>query len=103
MSLLAIPLKGTGEVDLIGPIKSVISSQRSPSTSDMNSLTELQSLRNRMVLNVKNKNYSETAQKDLENYFDQLGENNDNVINFQFNKINCFFRKSGGENSLQPS
>ena len=27
-----------------------------------------------MVLNVKNKNYSETAQRDMENYFDQIGK-----------------------------
>ena len=74
MSLLAIPLKVTGDVDLVRPIKALISSLRSPSASDTNSLTELQALRNKMVLNVKNKNYSDSAQRDIENYFDQLGE-----------------------------
>ena len=74
MSLLAIPLKVTGDVDLVKPIKTLISSLRSPSSGDTNSLTELQALRNKMVLNVKNKNYSDAAQRDLENYFDQIGE-----------------------------
>lgn len=74
MSLLAIPLKGTGDVDLVKPIKSLISSLRTPSSGDTNSLTELQALRNKMVLNVKNKNYSDAALRDLENYFDQIGE-----------------------------
>ena len=68
MSLLAIPLKVTGDVDLVKPIKTTIS------TIDTNSLTELQSLRNKMVLNVKNKNHSDSALRDVENYFDQLGE-----------------------------
>ena len=68
MSLLAIPLKVTGDVDLVKPIKTTIS------TVDTNSLTELQSLRNKMVLNVKNKNHSDSALRDVENYFDQLGE-----------------------------
>lgn len=67
MSLLAIPLKVTGDVDLVKPIKTTIS------TVDTNSLTELQSLRNKMVLNVKNKNHSDSALRDVENYFDQLG------------------------------
>ena len=74
MSLLAIPLKGTGDVDLVKPIKTLISSLRTPSSGDTNSLTELQALRNKMVLNVKNKNYSDAALRDLENYFDQIGE-----------------------------
>ena len=68
MSLLAIPLKVTRDVDLVKPIKTTIS------TVDTNSLTELQSLRNKMVLNVKNKNHSDSALRDVENYFDQLGE-----------------------------
>ena len=89
MSLLAIPLKVTGDVDLVRPIKTLISSLRSPSVSDTNSLTELQALRNKMVLNVKNKNYSDSAQRDIENYFDQLGESdqisqNDGLIKINF-------------------
>merc|ERR1711884_9910 len=59
--------KVTGDVDLVKPIKTTIS------TVDTNSLTELQSLRNKMVLNVKNKNHSDSALRDVENYFDQLG------------------------------
>merc|ERR1711953_1073465 len=74
MSLLAIPLKVTGDVDLVKPIKTLISSLRSPSSRETNSLTELQALRNKMVLNVKNRNYSEAAQRDMENYFDQIGK-----------------------------
>ena len=74
MSLLAIPLKVTDQADLVKPIKTLISSLRTPSSGDVNSLTELQGLRNKMVLSVKNKNYSDTALKDIENYFDQIGE-----------------------------
>ena len=42
-----------------------------------------------MVLNVKNKNYSDSAQRDIENYFDQLGESdqisqNDGLIKINF-------------------
>ena len=78
MSLLAIPLKVTGDVDLVKPIKTLISSLRTPSSGDTNSLTELQALRNKMVLNVKNKNYSDAAQRDIENYFDQIGKISEN-------------------------
>jgi len=89
MSLLAIPLKMTGDVDLVKPIKTLISSLRSPSSGDTESLTELQSLRNKMVLNVKNKNYSDAALRDMENYFDQIGNLESKI---PFNQVKIYFK-----------
>ena len=71
---LSVPLKWTGEVDLVKPITSLISQSRSLTSSDKDSLQELQSLRNKMVLTIQNKNYTDSALRDLQNYFDQLGE-----------------------------
>ena len=71
---LSVPLKWTGEVDLVKPITSLISQSRSLTSSDKDSLQELQSLRNKMVLTIQNKNYTDAALRDLQNYFDQLGE-----------------------------
>merc|ERR1711913_6832 len=89
MSLLAIPLKVTGDVDLVKPIKTLISSLRTPSSGDTNSLTELQALRNKMVLNVKNKNYSDAAQRDIENYFDQIGNLESKI---PFSQVKIYFK-----------
>jgi len=89
MSLLAIPLKVTGDVDLVKPIKTLISSLRSPSSRETNSLTELQALRNKMVLNVKNRNYSEAAQRDMENYFDQIGNLESKI---PFSQVKIYFK-----------
>merc|ERR1711913_1437 len=91
MSLLAIPLKVTGDVDLVKPIKTLISSLRTPSSGDTNSLTELQSLRNKMVLNVKNKNYSDAVQRDIENYFDQIGNLESKI---PFSQVKIYFKWS---------
>ena len=71
--MLCIPLKQTGDVDLVKPIKTLISSTRSFTTADNNSITELQNLRNRMVAVIRNQEYSETALVDIQNYYDQLG------------------------------
>lgn len=71
---LSVPLKWTGDVDLVKPITSLISQSRSLTSSDKDSLQELQSLRNKMVLTIQNKNYTDAALRDLQNYFDQLGE-----------------------------
>ena len=73
MSLIAIPLKDTGEVDLIKPISSLLSGGRSLTADDRASLAELQALRAKMVSSIKNKTFSEAALRDMENYFDQLG------------------------------
>jgi len=89
MSLLAIPLKVTGDVDLVKPIKTLISSLRTPSSGDTNCLTELQGLRNKMVLNVKNKNYSDTALRDIENYFDQIGNLESKI---PFSQVKIYFK-----------
>jgi len=89
MSLLAIPLKVTGDVDLVKPIKTLISSLRTPSSGDTNSLTELQGLRNKMVLNVTNKNYSDAALRDIENYFDQIGNLESKI---PFSQVKIYFK-----------
>ena len=73
MSLIAIPLKDTGEVDLTKPISSLLSGGRSLTADDRASLAELQALRAKMVSSIKNKTFSEAALRDMENYFDQLG------------------------------
>ena len=94
MSLLAIPLKVTGDVDLVKPIKTLISSLRTPSSGDTNSLTELQGLRNKMVLNVTNKNYSDTALRDIENYFDQIGKIKKTIMTQCTYFITCFSQET---------
>eukprot|EP00092_Neocalanus_flemingeri_P006036 GFUD01006504.1.p1 GENE.GFUD01006504.1~~GFUD01006504.1.p1 ORF type:complete len:370 (+),score=129.50 GFUD01006504.1:173-1282(+) len=71
--LLCIPLKQTGDVDLVKPIKTLISSTRTVTTADTNSITELQRLRARMVAAIKNQEHSEAALTDIQNYYDQLG------------------------------
>ena len=73
MSLIAIPLKDTGEVDLTKPISSLLSGRRSLTADDRASLAELHALRAKMVSSIKNKTFSEAALRDMENYFDQLG------------------------------
>ena len=73
MSLVAIPLKNTGDVDLVKPITSLISGSRSLNTDDKASLAELQALRVKMVSSIKNKTFTDAALRDMENYFDQLG------------------------------
>merc|ERR1712106_46604 len=85
--LLCIPLKQTGEVDLIKPIKSVISSSRSSTTQDVNCLTELQNLRIKMVTAIKNQQFSETSLEDAQNYFDQIGHLESKIA---FNKGSWF-------------
>jgi len=84
--LLCIPLKQTGDVDLIKPIKSVISNSRSITNMDTISITELQNLRNRMVAIIKNKEHTDFALRDLQNYYDQLG-NLEIKIPFSLTKI----------------
>eukprot|EP00090_Calanus_glacialis_P005356 TRINITY_DN14162_c0_g1_i1.p1 TRINITY_DN14162_c0_g1~~TRINITY_DN14162_c0_g1_i1.p1 ORF type:complete len:399 (+),score=173.33 TRINITY_DN14162_c0_g1_i1:68-1198(+) len=71
--LLCIPLKQTGDVDLVKPIKSIISSSRSVTTADLNSLTELQNLRSKMVAAIKNQQFTEATLEEAQNYFDQIG------------------------------
>ena len=44
MSLVAIPLKNTGDVDLVKPITNLISGSRSVVADDKASLAELQAL-----------------------------------------------------------
>merc|ERR1712106_87968 len=87
--LLCIPLKQTGEVDLIKPIKSVISSSRSSTTQDVNCLTELQNLRIKMVTAIKNQQFSETSLEDAQNYFDQIGHLESKI---PFNKTKIYFK-----------
>lgn len=87
--LLCIPLKQTGEVDLIKPIKSVISSARSSTTQDVNCLTELQNLRIKMVTATKNQQFSETSLEDAQNYFDQIGHLESKI---PFNKTKIYFK-----------
>ena len=75
MSLLAIPLKNTGDVDLVKPITNLISGSRSVVADDKASLAELQALRVKMVSTIKNKTFTDGCLRDMENYFDQLGSN----------------------------
>jgi len=84
--LLCIPLKLTGDVDLVKPLKSVISASRSVNHVDNNSLTELQNLRNKIVASIKNKDYTEQALEDTQNYFDQIS-NLESKIPFSATKI----------------
>jgi len=71
--MLAIPLKQTGDVDLVKPLKSVISSRRNLTATDSSSLEALQSLRANMVTNIRDKTYTEAAVLNMQNYYDQLG------------------------------
>jgi len=87
--LLSVPLKQTGDVDLVKPLKSVISSSRSPNSTDTNSLAELQTLRNRMVAVIKNQEVSEAALESLQNYFDQIGNLE---LKIPFNKTKIYFK-----------
>jgi len=87
--LLCIPLKHTGDVDLIKPIKTLISSARSFTTADNNSMSELQNLRNRMVAAIKNQTYSEAALLDTQNYYDQLGNLEQKI---PFSKTKIYFK-----------
>jgi len=87
--LLGVPLKQTGDVDLVKPLKSVISSSRSTNTTDTNSLAELQTLRNRMVAVIKNKEVSEAALESMQNYFDQIGNLE---LKIPFNKTKIYFK-----------
>ena len=73
MSLVAIPLKNTGDVDLVKPITNLISGSRSVGADDKASLAELQALRVKMVSTIKNKTFTDACLRDMENYFDQLG------------------------------
>ena len=86
MSLVAIPLKHTGDVDLVKPITSLISGSRSVGADDKASLAELQALRVKMVSSIKNKTFTDATLRDMENYFDQLGcesnINDRNTMNF---------------------
>ena len=75
MSLVAIPLKNTGDVDLVKPITNLISGSRSVVADDKASLAELQALRVKMVSTIKNKTFTDGCLRDMENYFDQLGSN----------------------------
>jgi len=86
---LSVPLKWTGEVDLVKPITSLISQSRSLTSSDKDSLQELQSLRNKMVLTIQNKNYTDAALRDLQNYFDQLGNLE---LKIPFSKLKIYFK-----------
>ena len=87
--LLSVPLKQTGDVDLVKPLKSVVSSSRSLNTTDTNSLAELQTLRNRMVAVIKNQEVSEAALESLQNYFDQIGNLE---LKIPFNKTKIYFK-----------
>jgi len=87
--LLSVPLKQTGDVDLVKPLKSVISSSRSINSNDTNSLAELQNLRNRMVAVIKNQEVSEAALESLQNYFDQIGNLE---LKIPFNKTKIYFK-----------
>jgi len=71
--ILSIPLKQTGDVDLVKPIKSAISSTRSINSNETHSLNELQNLRNKMVSAIKNQQNTDLALRDMQNYFDQIG------------------------------
>ena len=73
MSLVAIPLKNTGDVDLVKPITNLISGSRSVGADDKASLAKLQALRVKMVSTIKNKTFTDACLRDMENYFDQLG------------------------------
>ena len=75
MSLVAIPLKNTGDVDLVKPITNLISGSRSVVADDKASLAELQALRVKMVSTITNKTFTDGCLRDMENYFDQLGSN----------------------------
>ena len=74
MSFIAIPLKQTGDVDLVKPITTFLSSKRNLSSGEKSALNELQTLRNKMVATIKNKTYCESSLVDMQNYFDQLGK-----------------------------
>ena len=74
MSFIAIPLKQTGDVDLVKPITTFLSSKRNLSAGEKAALNELQALRNKMVATIKNKTYCESSLVDMQNYFDQLGK-----------------------------
>ena len=80
MSLVAIPLKNTGDVDLVKPITNLISSSRSIGADDKASLAELQALRVKMVSTIKNKTFTDACLRDMENYFDQLGSEKHSVF-----------------------
>ena len=80
MSLVAIPLKNTGEVDLVKPITNLISGSRSVVADDKASLAELQALRVKMVSTIKNKTFTDGCLRDRENYFDQLGSKKHSVL-----------------------
>jgi len=84
-----IPFQFSSKKDLVKPIKTVISSLRTISSGESNSLTELQALRNKMVLNVKNKNFSEAAHRDMENYFDQIGNLESKI---PFREVKIYFK-----------
>lgn len=87
--MFAVSLKETSDVDLVKPIKSFISIFRSVSGAENVALAELQTLRNKMVLTIKNKNYTETALVDMQTYFDQLGNLEARV---PFNKLKIYFK-----------
>jgi len=87
--MLAVSLKETSDVDLVKPIKSFISASRSVSGAENVALAELQTLRNKMVLTIKNKNYTEAALVDMQTYFDQLGNLETRV---PFNKLKIYFK-----------
>jgi programmed cell death 6-interacting protein len=89
MELLSVPMKQTGDVDLVKPLKSVISSSRGPNTTDTNSLAELQTLRNRMVATIKNQEVSEDALESMQNYFDQIGNLE---LKIPFSKTKIYFK-----------
>jgi len=89
MTMFAVSLKETSDVDLVKPIKSFISIFRSVSGAENVALAELQTLRNKMVLTIKNKNYTETALVDMQTYFDQLGNLEARV---PFNKLKIYFK-----------
>ena len=95
MSLVAIPLKHTGDVDLVKPITSLISGSRSVGADDKASLAELQALRVKMVSSIKNKTFTDATLRDMENYFDQLGcESNitdRNTMAMCFKTLNLFY------------
>jgi len=105
MSFIAIPLKQTGDVDLVKPITTFLSSKRNLSSGEKAALNELQALRNKMVATIKNKTYCESSLVDMQNYFDQLGNLELKVpfsqLKIYFKWLDCFDKGSWLSGNVQ--